>query len=436
MSLTKRQKIYINYVKRPIGFLGALVALIIFSPIMLILMAVLYFANKGAGVFFLQARPGKNAVIFKAIKFKTMTDERDSEGNLLPDGERITPVGHFIRSTSLDELPQLINILKGEMAFIGPRPLLISYLPLYTQEQMHRHDVLPGLSGLAQINGRNNIPWEKKFELDLYYIDHIGPLMDMKIFLKTIVKVFMRSDINTSSGKSATMELFTGTNNKKNENMKDIAILGMGGLGREILSLIKEINKVENKWNIIGFFDDGYSPGYECHGLKNHGGINLLNSWDRPLALVIAIGSPNTKKSIYNKIINKNIYYPTLIHPCAVIADPDSVRIGEGSLICANNMITCDIVIGKFVLLNLSCTLGHDTIIKDFCAFMPTCNISGECVIEEGTYCGTGVKIINKITIGRDTIVGAGSVVVRSLPSGCTAVGSPAKPIKFANPSL
>lgn len=436
MSLTTRQKYYIKYVKRPIGFLGALVALIIFSPIMLILMAVLYFANKGAGVFFLQARPGKNAVIFKAIKFKTMTDERDSEGNLLPDGERITRVGRFIRSTSLDELPQLINILKGDMAFIGPRPLLTSYLPLYTREQMHRHDVLPGLSGLAQINGRNNIPWEKKFELDLYYIDHIGPLMDMKIFLKTIVKVFLRSDINTTSGNSATMEPFTGTDNNKNEKMKDIAIFGIGGLGRETLSLIKEINKIENRWNIIGFFDDGYPPEYECHGLKNHGGIHLLNSWDRPLALVIAIGSPDTKKKIFHKITNKNIYYPTLIHPSAVIADPDSVKIGEGTVICANNMITCDIVIGNFVLLNLSCTLGHDTIIKDFCAFMPTCNISGECVIDEGVYCGTGVKIINKITIGRDTIVGAGSVVVRSLPSGCTAVGIPAKPIKFADPSL
>ncbi|MCQ2059536.1 MAG: sugar transferase [Bacteroidaceae bacterium] len=201
-------------VKRPIGFLGALVALILLSPLFIATMVLLFFANKNGfkGIFFTQYRPGKNEKIFKALKFKTMTDERDANGNLLPDADRLTKVGKFIRSTSIDELPQLINILKGDMAFIGPRPLLVQYLPLYSEEQHRRHDVTPGMSGWAQVNGRNNISWQKKFELDVYYVDHISLGMDLKVFYTTIRKVLGREDINTTTGNSATMEAFNGKN--------------------------------------------------------------------------------------------------------------------------------------------------------------------------------------------------------------------------------
>ena len=209
---TTSQKLYMSLVKRPIGFIGALVALILLSPIFMATIILLYFANKGAGVFFAQDRPGKNEKIFKALKFKTMTDERDAEGNLLPDADRLTPVGKFVRSTSIDELPQLINIIKGDMAFIGPRPLLVKYLPLYSEEQHRRHDVTPGMSGWAQVNGRNNISWTKKFEYDVFYVDHIGVAMDIKVFFTMIKKVLMRADINTSTGQSATMDYFDGTN--------------------------------------------------------------------------------------------------------------------------------------------------------------------------------------------------------------------------------
>lgn len=208
--MTKSQKAYINFVKRPIGFLGALVALLLLSPLFLGTMLVLAFANKGAGIFFTQDRPGKNEKIFKALKFKTMTDERDADGNLLPDAQRLTKVGKFVRSTSIDELPQLINILKGDMAFIGPRPLLVKYLPLYSPEQHRRHEVTPGMSGWAQVNGRNNISWTKKFEYDVYYVDHIGLKMDLKVFFTTIKKVFARADINEQG--QATMEPFNGEN--------------------------------------------------------------------------------------------------------------------------------------------------------------------------------------------------------------------------------
>lgn len=210
--MTKSQNFYIHCVKRPIGFLGALVALILLSPLFVATMILLHFSNKGAGVFFTQSRPGKDEKIFKALKFKTMTDERDADGNLLPDAARLTKVGKFIRSTSIDELPQLINILKGDMAFIGPRPLLVKYLPLYSEEQHRRHLVTPGMSGWAQVNGRNNITWAQKFEYDVYYVDHIGLKMDVLVFFTTIKKVLCRADINTTSGKSATMEPFNGHN--------------------------------------------------------------------------------------------------------------------------------------------------------------------------------------------------------------------------------
>ena len=170
----------------------------------------LYFANKGTGAFFTQERPGKGGKIFKVMKFKTMTDECDAEGNLLPDADRLTSVGKFIRSTSIDELPQLINVLKGDMSLIGPRPLLVQYLPLYSKEQARRHGVRPGITGWAQCNGRNAISWTKKFELDVWYVDHCSFLLDMRILLMTIRKVFIREGI--SSETSATMEPFTGNN--------------------------------------------------------------------------------------------------------------------------------------------------------------------------------------------------------------------------------
>lgn len=213
-QFTFGQKFYMKCVKRPIGFLGALVALVLLSPLFVGTIVLLFFANKNGwkGVFFTQDRPGKNEKIFKALKFKTMTDERDANGNLLPDADRLTPVGKFVRSTSIDELPQLINILKGDMAFIGPRPLLVQYLPLYSEEQRRRHDVTPGMSGWAQVNGRNNISWTKKFELDVYYVDHIGAGMDIKVFFTTIKKVLFREDINSSEEGVATMEAFNGNN--------------------------------------------------------------------------------------------------------------------------------------------------------------------------------------------------------------------------------
>jgi len=201
---------YKHFFKRVFDFLISLVALLFIGWLLIIIAIWLHFANKGAGAFFFQERPGKDAKIFKVIKFKTMTDERDAEGNLLPDEVRLTKVGKFVRSTSIDELPQLINVLKGDMALIGPRPLLVQYLPLYSPEQARRHEVRPGISGWAQCHGRNAISWAEKFKLDVWYVDHVSLLTDLKVIFITIKNVLMRKDINSAT--AATMEPFNGNN--------------------------------------------------------------------------------------------------------------------------------------------------------------------------------------------------------------------------------
>ena len=201
---------YKNFLKRLIDFVLVLSVLLVIWPIFFVIVIWLHFANKGSGVFFTQESPGKNGKVFKVIKFKSMTDEWDKEGKLLPDEQRLTKVGRFVRSTSIDELPQLLNVLKGDMALIGPRPLLVEYLPLYSEEQARRHEVRPGITGWAQCHGRNAISWQQKFEYDVWYVDHISLVLDMKILFLTIKKVFIREGI--SSQTSSTMELFTGNN--------------------------------------------------------------------------------------------------------------------------------------------------------------------------------------------------------------------------------
>ena len=197
---------YKHFFKRFFDFGISLVVLICISPILLVVTIWLHFANKGAGAFFTQDRPGRDEKIFKVIKFKSMTDERDAEGNLLPEAQRLTKIGAFIRKFSIDELPQLINVLKGDMAFIGPRPLLPKYLPLYSEEQHRRHEVRPGISGWAQVHGRNNITWTEKFKLDVWYVDHVSLWIDIKVIFLTIKNVLSSKDIILTTGP------FTGNN--------------------------------------------------------------------------------------------------------------------------------------------------------------------------------------------------------------------------------
>lgn len=196
-NIKDEMKLYRDFFKRGIDLVASGIGLLVLSPFLLVITVWLHFANKGAGAFFLQERPGKDGKIFKICKFKSMTDERDANGELLPNEQRITKVGRFIRNTSIDELPQLWNVFKGDMSLIGPRPLPVRYLQLYSERQAHRHDVRPGISGWAQVNGRNNITWGQKFEYDIYYVENVSFAFDLKIIAKTVHKVFARADINT-----------------------------------------------------------------------------------------------------------------------------------------------------------------------------------------------------------------------------------------------
>lgn len=201
---------YKHFLKRILDFCIALVALLCLSPLLLVVTVWLHIANKGAGAFFFQDRPGLHGKLFKIVKFKTMTDERDADGKLLPDANRLTKVGRFVRSTSIDELPQLFNVLKGDMALIGPRPLLVKYLPLYSPEQMRRHEVRPGITGWAQCHGRNAISWTEKFKLDVWYVDHLSFKTDLLVIIETIKAVIHRDGISQEG--QATMEEFNGMN--------------------------------------------------------------------------------------------------------------------------------------------------------------------------------------------------------------------------------
>ncbi|GGG11465.1 transferase [Dokdonia pacifica] len=212
---------------------------------------------------------------------------------------------------------------------------------------------------------------------------------------------------------------------------KKIAIYGFGGFGREVKSLIEDINTNKEQYEFIGFFDDNPEIKNTINNYTILGGIKELNAWNDEISIAVAIGDPITKKSIVQKINNPKVSFPNLIHP-SVIGNPNNYTIGHGCIICANNILTVDITIGNFLILNLACTIGHDTLIKDFCSIMPGVNVSGEVELGACSYIGTGAKIINLVHIGKNTIVGAGAVVSKSLPENCTAVGIPAKPIKFS----
>lgn len=212
--------------------------------------------------------------------------------------------------------------------------------------------------------------------------------------------------------------------------MRELAVYGAGGFGREVKFLVDYINNEKKQWHFIGYFDDGIEKGTFIGGFPVLGGASDLNAWETELSLVYAIGNPIVKRRVINSVNNPLVTSPILVHP-NVVWDRESVELGEGCIVCAGNILTVDIVVGKHVIFNLACTVGHDSEIGDYSSFMPGINISGETMIEEGVYVGTGATVINRVRIGEYSVIGAGAVVSRSIPAKCTAVGIPAKPIKF-----
>lgn len=391
--------VYRKYGKRLMDVAGALFGLVFFAPLLLLL-ALLVRVKLGSPVIFSQKRPGVKGKIFKLYKFRSMTNDKDENGNLLPDNLRLTRFGKALRATSLDELPEFWNILKGDMSLVGPRPLKVEYLTLYNTEQARRHNIRPGLTGLAQVSGRNAISWDQRFALDCHYVDKYGLFSDIRIIFKTFAKVAKRSGI--SDGESETMTPFTGNienlelkkvgNDNMDRKAKDLVIIGAGGLGREVMW---QLEHMDSDYNILGFVDDNEKIlGQEINGHIVLGGIKWLTDYSQDIAAVICIGNPDIRKSMYETLKeNPYIYFPTIIAKDVYYSE--YVKVGMGCIICAKTILTVNIRLGDFVIVNFGCKIAHDVDICDFSTLYYDVNVAGNVKIGQMMQIGMGENVIN-----------------------------------------
>lgn len=407
---------YARFFKRVIDFLLSLAALVILFPLLLVLALIGAVAMKG-NPFFTQMRPGKNERIFKLIKFRTMTNERDSSGNLLPDEKRLNKYGKFLRSTSLDELPELLNILVGDMAIVGPRPLLVKYLPLYNDFQKRRHEVRPGLTGYAQIHGRNSTTWEQRFEDDIKYVDNITLLGDIKIIFGTVGKVLKREGISQEN--NATMQEFTGTKNQKTVDvMKKLIIVGAGGHGR----VAADIAAALNTYNEIAFLDD--NPDKDVSPYKILGGVGDFGRFAQEYDFFVAIGANTLRKAVFARLARANASIATLVHPSAVIGG--NVTVGRGTMVAPGAVLNNGACLGEGVIINTCASVDHDCTVGDYTHISVGAHIAGMVDIGKGNFICAGVTVINNVKICENCIIGAGATVVKDIDRSGLYVGTPA----------
>jgi sugar O-acyltransferase (sialic acid O-acetyltransferase NeuD family) len=419
-------------VKRVFDLTVAICALVILSPVLL-LIALLVRLTLGSPILFRQDRPGLHGKLFSCIKFRTMTNARDEDGELLPDFQRLTSFGSFLRNTSIDELPGLINVVRGEMSLVGPRPLLPQYLKRYTPDQMRRHEVKPGITGWVQVNGRNALGWDEKFALDNWYVDHQSLWLDLRILAATAWQVFSRNGIVNPG--HATMPEFLGSSAGHEQatltHRKRIVIIGAGGAAREIASALRAINRVEPQFEFLGYVVSDLSR-LQPRDSRDQvlGDFGWLQA-NRPAvdALAIGVGTPATRLKLAAELrhLLPGIAWPAIIHPTAII-ELDSARIAEGCYIGAGVTATVNITLEPFALCNFGCTLGHEVRIGAGSVVNPGANISGGVVIGTGVLVGTGAQILQYLHIGAGATVGAGAVVTRNVPEGLTVLGVPAHP--------
>lgn len=385
----------------------------IFLTVPMLLIAILIRFLLGSPVLFKQTRPGRCGKSFKMIKFRTMADARNSSGRLLSDSERLTPFGQFLRSTSLDELPEFWNVLKGDMSLVGPRPLLIEYLHLYTPHQARRHEARPGITGWAQVNGRNSLSWEEKFDLDVWYVDNQSFLLDMKILWLTVRKVLQREGISASG--EATMSKFTGS-----QSCKKLALLGASGNGKVVANIAQELG-----WQEIVFFDDAW-PQLTTNGHWPVIGNTemLLSSIGDYSGVVVSIGDCAIRWDKHQALKALNANLISLVHPRSVISQ--YANIGLGSVVMAGAVINADASIGEACIINTGATVDHDCALGNGVHISPGAHLSGNVAIDTCSWVGVGSCIRQGIHIGSSTVIGAGSVVVNDIASNVTAFGHPA----------
>ncbi|HEZ6650307.1 TPA: NeuD/PglB/VioB family sugar acetyltransferase [Neisseria meningitidis] len=403
-----------KFFKRLFDIVASASGLIILSPVFLILVYLIR-KNLGSPVFFIQERPGKDGKPFKMIKFRSMRDALDSDGIPLPDSERLTPFGKKLRAASLDELPELWNVLKGDMSLVGPRPLLMGYLPLYNEFQNRRHEMKPGVTGWAQVNGRNALSWDEKFACDIWYIDHFSFWLDMKILFLTVKKVFIKEGISAEG--EATMPPFTG-------NCK-LAVIGAGGHGK----VVAELAAALGTYGEIVFLDDRAQG--SINGFPVIGTTLLLENSLSPEQFDIAVGNNRIRRQIAEKAAALGFALPVLIHPDAYVSP--SATVGQGSVVMAKAAVQAGSVLKDGVIVNTAATVDHDCLLDAFVHISPGAHLSGNTHIGEESWIGTGACSRQQIRIGSRATIGAGAVIVCDIPDGMTVAGNPAKPLAGKN---
>lgn len=402
--------------KRLFDIVASFFGLLLLSPVIAIV-AWQISRKLGSPVLFRQIRPGKDGKPFEMIKFRTMRDAVDANGNPLPDEERMTPFGSFLRSSSLDELPELWNVLKGEMSLVGPRPLLMEYLPLYSAEQYRRHAVRPGVTGWAQINGRNAISWEDKFKLDVWYVDNRSLWLDIKIVFLTVKKVVVRDGISAEG--EATMTAFSGNGS--------LYILGAGGFAREIYSYLAESDFIYNGSKLVGFLDDNSSALDDFD--FSHKIVGSLKSLDLKATdcLIIAIANPAIKEQVFEFYDQNNGSIISYIHPTAIIGH--DANVGVGTVFAPYSIAATNVEIGRGCTVNAFSSIGHDAVLGDFCTLSGHCDVTGNVMLGDKVFMGSHASIIPSVQVGSGAVIGAGSLVVRRVKENTTMFGNPAKKI-------
>lgn len=413
---------YRIYGKRCFDLLCSALLLLSLAPVMAIIAACVFIAL-GSPVLFRQQRPGLHGKLYMLFKFRTMKDVRDPNGNPLPDHDRLTRLGRFLRSTSLDELPELLNVLAGQMSLVGPRPLLMHYLGLYNEEQLRRHNVLPGVTGWAQVNGRNAILWQERFKLDVWYVDNLSFRLDVRILLMTVSRVLRRQGINAEG--EASMPEFRGNNPEKMtvRTNKSLYIYGASGHAKVIV----DIAECMGGWTICGILDDNPESelflGYQVLNARE----NLSRLDPHRDNIVIAIGANLARSQLGALIAGRGFILPALIHPTAVIAR--NVTVGAGTVIMAGVVINPSTAIGGLCILNTACTVDHDCVIGQAVHISPGAHLAGGVIVGDESWIGIGASIIQQCKIGSRSMIGAGAVVINDVADDVTVVGVPARSV-------
>lgn len=416
--------------KRLLDIVGALAGLLLLSPL-LVFVALLVRRNLGSPVLFRQTRPGLHGRPFEMLKFRSMRDSLGPDAQPLPDDQRLTRFGRWLRASSLDELPELWNVLKGDMSLVGPRPLLMEYLELYTPEQTRRHEVRPGITGWAQVNGRNAISWDDKFRLDVWYVDNQSFLLDMKILLWTCKKVLVRDGISQSG--EATIQKFTGTLRKwrSGEAMHGqsgsightVAIVGASGHGKVVAE-----TALASNWADVEFYDRAW-PGKQQVGRWTIAGDDaaLWAELVRKDGVIVAIGDNRTRLGLLTRLGQSGASLVSIVHPTACIST--SARLGQGTVVMAGSIVNADVVVGMGGILNTGCSVDHDCILGDAVHISPGAHLAGDVHVGDCSWIGIGASVRQGVRIGAGVTVGAGAAVVSDVADGLTVVGVPARPI-------